>query len=130
LWRRRNKRRYAAQSPFEVRIFPKQHAASFMAINDEEEVHLAAILRDVLLRVYVCIGNPDYSYIIRSTPVGEADARYLHWYIVVIPKISTPAGLEIGFRIYINTIPPDESAKALRDIDTDEHLQKPGLMCM
>jgi UDPglucose--hexose-1-phosphate uridylyltransferase len=118
---------YAARSPFEIRIFPKRHAASFQSINDEEVTELARVLRDILLRIYVLLGNPDYNYIIRSSPVGDEDARYLHWYIVIIPKISTPAGFEIGSGIYINTVAPEESAKALRAIDIDGHAQKLGL---
>lgn len=114
---------YAARSPYEIRIVPKRHAASFMSISDEEIMDLAGVLRDILLRIYVLLGNPDYNYIIRSSPVGDEDARYLHWYIVIIPKISTPAGFEIGSGMYINTVAPEESAKALREIDLKLHEQ-------
>ncbi len=108
---------YAARSPFEIRIYPKRHAASFMSISDDEIMELARVLRDILLRIYILLGNPDYNYVIRSSPVGDEDTRYLHWYLVIIPKISTPAGFEIGSGIYINTVAPEESAKALREVD-------------
>lgn len=106
---------FAARSPFESRVYPKRHGASFVLIDDEEIVELASVLREVLARLYHGLANPDYNYIIRSAPIGDEDTRYLHWYIVIIPKISIPAGFEIGSGIYINTVAPEESARFLRE---------------
>jgi UDPglucose--hexose-1-phosphate uridylyltransferase len=110
---------FAARSPFESRIYPKRHTASFVSIDDEELAELASVLREVIARLYRGLGNPDYNYIIRSAPIGDEDTRYLHWYIVIIPKISIPAGFEIGSGIYINTVAPEESARFLRDVIVD-----------
>lgn len=106
---------YAARSPFECRIYPKRHRASFHQVSDEEIVHLAAVLRTVLAKLYHTLDDPDYNYVIRSAPVGDHDTRYLHWYMVIIPKVAIPAGFEIGTGIYINTIAPEECAQVLRD---------------
>ena len=107
---------FAARSPFECRIYPKRHAASFISIDDSEEiVELAWLLREVLAKLYYGLNNPDYNYVLRSAPVGDHDTRHLHWYMVIIPKISTPAGFEIGSGIYINTVAPEESAQFLRE---------------
>lgn len=106
---------FAARSPFECRIYPKRHMASFVSIRDDEIFDLAEVLRTLLAKLYYHLGNPDYNYIIRSAPVGDEDTRHLHWYMVIIPKISTPAGFEIGSGIYINTVAPEVSAKLLRD---------------
>jgi UDPglucose--hexose-1-phosphate uridylyltransferase len=105
---------YAARSPYETRIYPKRHKASFVLISNEEIDELAFILRDVLGRIYTHLEDPDYNYIIRSSPIGDEDTRHLHWYMVIIPKVTTPAGFEIGSGIYINTVPPEQSAKELR----------------
>ncbi len=107
---------YAANSPFETRIYPKRHQASFMSINDEDVAELAGALQKIIVKMYVLLGDPDYNYIIRSAPVGDEHSRYLHWYMIIIPKISTPAGFEIGSGIYINTVPPEEAAKFLREV--------------
>lgn len=108
---------FAARSPFEIRIYPRKHRASFVLITDEEIDELARVLRDVLARLYHGLGNPDYNYVIRSSPIGDEDTRHLHWYMVVIPKISIPAGFEIGSGIYINSVAPEECARFLRDTD-------------
>jgi UDPglucose--hexose-1-phosphate uridylyltransferase len=83
-------------------------------IADKEIKELAIILRKVLFSLYKGMRDPDYNYIIRSSPVGDEDTRYLHWYMVIVPKITIPAGFEIGSGIYINTISPEAAARVLR----------------
>jgi len=109
---------FAARSPFECRIYPKRHMASFVNIQDDEIVDLADVLRTLLAKLHIHLDNPDYNYIIRSAPVGDENTHHLHWYMVIIPKISTPAGFEIGSGIYINTVAPEISAQLLRDTMT------------
>ncbi len=106
---------FAAKSPFECRIYPKRHVASFFLLADSEVPELAGMLRTVLAKILHGLGNPDYNYIIRSAPVGDHDTRYLHWYMVIIPKITIPAGFELGSGIYINTVSPEDAAHFLRD---------------
>ena len=108
---------FAARSPFECRVYPKRHMPSFFLTPDTEIVELAALVRRLLARLYHGLGNPDYNYIIRSSPVGDHDTRHLHWYMVVIPKVSTPAGFEMGSGIYINTMPPETAAEYLREVE-------------
>lgn len=108
---------FAARSPFETRIRPKEHKASFGDISDREILDLAEVLHQTMKKIYVGLNNPNYNYIIRSAPYGDEDARYLHWYIVIIPKLSTPAGFEISTGIYINTSSPEECAEYLRNIE-------------
>lgn len=107
---------FAAKSPYECRIYPKSHLPSFILNSDEDLTELAEILRDVLAKLYYGLGNPDYNYVIRSAPVGDHDTRHLHWYMVIVPRISTAAGFEIGSGIYINTVSPEESARFLREV--------------
>jgi UDPglucose--hexose-1-phosphate uridylyltransferase len=106
---------YAARSPYECRIYPKSHQASYHSIQDQEIEDLAGLLKEVLQRLRSRLNDPDYNFIIRSAPVGDHDTRHLHWYMVIIPKVSTPAGFEIGSGIYINTMAPEDCARDLRE---------------
>jgi UDPglucose--hexose-1-phosphate uridylyltransferase len=108
---------YASRTPFEVRIMPKKHQPSFADIEGEELFDLARILRSILARLYRGLNNPDYNFIIRSAPVGDENAKYFHWYMLIIPKLTTPAGFEIGTGIYINVTFPEECAEFLRSVD-------------
>ncbi len=106
---------FASRSPFETRIYPKIHRSSFGNISDEEIEDFASILQDTLKRIYTRLNDPDYNYIIRSAPIEDGEVKYHHWYVVIVPKLTTPAGFEIGTGIYINTTLPEECAQFLRE---------------
>lgn len=108
---------YAARSPFETRIYPKRHDASFGNIGDNEIDDLAESLRIALKKLYVGLDNPDYNFVIQTAPLEHRDSRFMHWQIIVAPKLTTPAGFEMGTGIYINVTLPEECAEFLRGID-------------
>jgi UDPglucose--hexose-1-phosphate uridylyltransferase len=107
---------YASRTPFEVRITPKEHAASFGDIAGRALGDLAGLLKDILSRIHRGLANPDYNFIIRSASVGNENAKYVHWYMVIIPKLTLPAGFEIGTGIYINVSNPEQCAEFLRSL--------------
>ncbi len=106
---------FASRTPYEIRIYPRRHAASYSWITDEEIPAFARVLRESLRKLRILSGDPSYNFIIRSAPIGDEDVRYLHWYFVLIPKINTPAGFEIGSGIFINPSSPEECARQLRE---------------
>lgn len=107
---------FASRSPFETRIYPKIHHSSFTSISDEELTEFASVLQDTLKRLSAGLNDPDYNYIIRSAPVEDCEVKYHHWYAVIVPKLTTPAGFEIGTGIYINTTLPEQCAEFLRGV--------------
>jgi UDPglucose--hexose-1-phosphate uridylyltransferase len=46
-----------------------------------------------------------------GTNVG-ADA--FHWFVRIVPKLTTPAGFELASGMSINTVAPEDAAAALR----------------
>jgi UDPglucose--hexose-1-phosphate uridylyltransferase len=109
---------FASRSPFETRIIPKVHHSSFGRIDDQEVTAFAQILQEVLKKIYIGLDNPDYNYIIRSAPVSESDVKHCHWYTVIAPRLTTPAGFEMGTGIFINVSYPEQCAQFLRDVKT------------
>ncbi len=107
---------YAALSPFHVWIFPRKHVSCYGSITDEEISDLSSILKEVLLRLYVGLDNPDYNYMIRSLSPKEANSKFFHWYIAIVPRVSQAAGFELGTGMFINTALPEASARFLRDV--------------
>ena len=87
-----------------------------MVSSDEELTDFASILQDTIMRLHFGLNDPDYNYIIRSAPIEDSDVKYHHWYVVIVPKLTTPAGFEIGTGIYINTALPEQCAEFLRGI--------------
>lgn len=107
---------YAAQSPFDIWIFPRRHMASFGEITDQEIQDLSLNLKGTLQRLYYGLDNPDFNYTIRSIPVKERGDEYMHWYISIIPRLTNPAGFELGSGMFINTSLPEEGAEFLRQV--------------
>jgi UDPglucose--hexose-1-phosphate uridylyltransferase len=107
---------FAADVPFEVWIMPKRHQAVFGMISDQEKTDFAAILHGVLKKLYQKLQDPDYNYVIISSPACQAGEPQMHWYLQLRPRLSTPAGFEIGSGININpSIPEDDAAFLTRD---------------
>jgi UDPglucose--hexose-1-phosphate uridylyltransferase len=107
---------FASRTPYEMRIYPKVHNASYFWSPKEELGDLAEALQITLRAMQRLLGDPSCNMIIRTSPVGDEDVRYLHWYMVIVPRISTPAGFEMGSGIYINPAAPEQCARELCDV--------------
>jgi UDPglucose--hexose-1-phosphate uridylyltransferase len=107
---------YAALSPFHLWIFPKRHCACFGTVADGEIDDLAAILKDVLLRISVGLDDPDFNFVFRSLPPEEGSVKFYHWYISLVPRVTRTAGFELGTGMFINTALPEKSAEFLRGV--------------
>lgn len=107
---------YAAPSPFNIWIIPRRHSVSFLYTDKEERADLAAILRDILRRLFFGLHDPAYNFVIQSSPVKELNSDYLHWYLTVNPRLSRTAGFELGSGMSINPALPEECAEYLRNI--------------
>jgi len=109
---------YAARYPFETWIIPKRHSQSFADMKEAEIDELTATLKKVLLKLELCLDNPPYNYAIINAPINSGIIGQFHWHLEIIPRLTIAAGFELGTGIYINPVPPEESAKYLREIKT------------
>jgi UDPglucose--hexose-1-phosphate uridylyltransferase len=110
---------FAAFSPFHLWIIPRTHRASFLEAAAEEIRDLGFLMRELLGKIHYGLGDPDYNYVIRSAPVREAGGEFLHWYAVIVPRVSRQAGFELGTGMFINPALPEESASFLRRASAD-----------
>jgi UDPglucose--hexose-1-phosphate uridylyltransferase len=107
---------YASTVPYAMWIVPRRHASSFGVLTDDEAALLAMVLQDSLGRLHRLLANPDYNYVIRSAPHHSAGEPHFHWYLEILPRLTTQAGFEIGSGISINVVVPENAAKQLREI--------------
>lgn len=105
---------YASRLPFEIWILPKQHQSSFSEIKELEKSDLASIMGTALGRVSTTLDDPPYNYYLHSAPLRAAGLPHYHWHIVIIPKLTTVAGFEMGSGVYINVSVPEQAAEFLR----------------
>ncbi len=107
---------FASRFPFELMILPRRHSASFVAEARAEDVtFLADVLRRTLLLLYRAANNPDYNAVLHTAPLRDSCMDYYHWHIEIVPRLTTPAGFELGSGIYITTAIPEETADYLRE---------------
>lgn len=107
---------FASRFPFELMILPRRHSASFVAEARKEDVGLLAdVLRRTLLLLYRAANNPDYNAVLHTAPLRDSCMDYYHWHIEIVPRLTTPAGFELGSGIYITTAIPEETAAYLRE---------------
>jgi UDPglucose--hexose-1-phosphate uridylyltransferase len=108
---------FAALTPFSLWIYPRRHMASFTQIQPAEAADLASMLRLVLAKLYYGLGNPDYNYVLRTSPCEGRHLRYYHWYLTLVPRLTRTAGFELGSGMYINPTIPEANAEFLRGVD-------------
>ncbi len=107
---------FAAISPFHVWLMPLRHSPDFGAVTEEELSDLAAHMRRLLRKIYFGLDDPDFNFVLRSILERSGDVRSFHWYMSLIPRVSQPAGFELGSGMYINASIPEKSAEFLRNI--------------
>jgi UDPglucose--hexose-1-phosphate uridylyltransferase len=107
---------FAARFPFETWILPKAHLSAYEEIKGTEVVHLARILKEVLMKINVALNNPPYNFILHTLPLHGDNRSWYHWHIEVMPKLTKVAGFEWGSGFYINPTSPEEATKYLREV--------------
>jgi len=110
---------FAALSPFQLWLFPLRHRPSFGECSDEELASLSEILRLLLRKICFGLANPDYNLSVRTMSDEAGGARFLHWYVSVIPRVTRLAGFELGSGMFINVARPEDSAAFLREANPD-----------
>lgn len=107
---------FASRSPFETWILPLAHRSTFGEATSEEIAGFARVLNRVLSRLATGLQDPAYNMVVQTAPVHEEGEDYYHWHVKIFPRVTTPAGFELGTGVYINTVLPESAARYLRDI--------------
>jgi UDPglucose--hexose-1-phosphate uridylyltransferase len=105
---------FAPRFPFETWILPTRHRAAFEESTEEELRGVAETLGEVLRRMDQALGEPPYNFMLHTAPFREAQLESFHWHLEVIPKLTRVAGFEWGSGFFINPVPPEAAAEALR----------------
>jgi UDPglucose--hexose-1-phosphate uridylyltransferase len=106
---------FASRFAYETWIMPRQHRSHFGETQPESLPELAALFREVLVKLERIVKLPAYNYIIHTAPFDTAAPDHYHWHIEILPRIANLAGFELGTGCFINTVPPEQAAAALRE---------------
>jgi len=110
---------YASHVPFETWIFPVHPQSSFGLLERERFRALAEILKTVLLKLHRGLENPDFNLTIDTVSRGDESKEYFSWHIRILPRLTTPAGFELGSGMSINTVLPEEAGEYLRKVELE-----------
>ncbi|MFF4576598.1 galactose-1-phosphate uridylyltransferase [Streptomyces sp. NPDC001410] len=105
---------YAARTPYETWLVPRHHQASFADAPDEDLEQTAVLLRRTLGALRDLLGDVPYNYAVISAPNGEETTAYFAWHLQIAPRLTEPAGFELGTGITVNPVPPEQAAAHLR----------------
>ncbi len=107
---------YASHVPFETWILPRLRQASFGHVSGERLTTLAELLKVVLLKLHTALDNPDFNLTIDTASRGAEDEEYFAWHLRILPRLSTPAGFELGSGMAINTVLPEDAVAFLSEV--------------
>jgi UDPglucose--hexose-1-phosphate uridylyltransferase len=105
---------FAAEHPFELWLVPKQHQASFTALDDDALGDFTALLGRALRRLRAALDDPPYNFVVDSAPKSDLSAPHWHWKLRLVPDIVTWGGFELGTGLPINPSSPEDDAALLR----------------
>lgn len=105
---------WAGVNPFEFWIMPKIHQGTLLYMEPKTAEGLAEALKTCLGGLRSLLSDPPYNYGFHVAPDRNSCEHY-HWHLEVYPRLSIWAGFEKSTGMYINTVPPEDAAKSLKD---------------
>ena len=108
---------FAAGSPFQLNILPRDHSHDLSLSDDDQLRRLAPVLGDTLRRLRSVLGEHPWNMVLHNAPSNLDDGRDVaayHWFMEITPRVTNPAGFEMGSGFSINTVAPEECAELLR----------------
>jgi len=105
---------FAYKSAFQVIISPQKHLSYFEKITEEEKNGLAEVFKKVLTMIYKGLDNPSYNFYLHTSPCDGKNHDSYHWHWTILPKTYKWAGFELGAKMEILGISPEEAAAFLR----------------
>jgi len=115
---------FASRFPFETWLLPKEHSCDFYKLNRDYVPDLAMLFRTVFAKLMKVIGDFPYNFVLHSAPFRrdagkkgywETIEKDYHWHFEILPVLTRVAGFEWGSGFYINPLPPEDAAKAVRE---------------
>ncbi|MEJ2357428.1 MAG: DUF4921 family protein [Deinococcales bacterium] len=104
---------YAAKTPFETWILPREHDSAFTAVAANTLPLLADLLQTVVRGLNDALDHPPYNLLVHTLPASGD--RSFHWHIELLPRLTQQAGFDWGSGFYVNPTPPEDAARFLRE---------------
>lgn len=103
---------YWSSQPYEMLVIPETHLAHLPQSDAAVLAGVGWAIGHALGRLRAVVGNYAYNVIFHTAPYR---ADRFHWHVHIVPKLTTPAGFEMGTGVPINIMPPEVAAARLRE---------------
>jgi len=100
---------HAGRGPYELVVAPVEREAD--AFAGETLGPALALAGELVRRLRTLEGEVPLNLWLHTAPFGETAG---HWHLELLPRLTIAAGLELGAGIYVNPLPPEQAARALR----------------
>jgi UDPglucose--hexose-1-phosphate uridylyltransferase len=101
---------YASSYNYEAWIFPRRHVDNITGLTRTELHSMAQTLKRILERLNSV--NIPYNFYLHQV----VHYKYEHLYLRICPRRDSWAGLELGSRLIVNTVSPEDAAKFYRTL--------------
>lgn len=90
----------------------------FELLNMLQAVDLGGLLKLMLKKISLQLNDPPFNYMIHTAPsrMNPSGLLYVHWFLQIVPQLTTIGGFEAGSGCYINPIFPEDAAKVLKQV--------------
>ena len=96
---------FGGRLPYELLVAPRKHPNE-SGFESELLAPALGLLSESLQRLHSLEG---------PVPANAWLHDRGHWHVEVLPRLTVFAGIELGAGIYVNSLPPEDAAAALRD---------------
>ncbi len=103
---------YWSGTPYELMVVPRTHEAHLHTSRPQDLSGVGLAVRSALAALRERLGDIAYNVVFHAAPY-RTSALY-HWHVHILPKLTTPAGFELGTGVYINVVAPEQAAEELR----------------
>jgi UDPglucose--hexose-1-phosphate uridylyltransferase len=103
---------WAGATPYETRITTRDAGPLFEHAPTHALDAVALATRRAVGALESLLGDVPYNVMVHNGP-ARGDHPF-HWYVTVVPRISTIAGFELGTGVFVNTVAPTDAAEQLR----------------
>lgn len=114
---------FASRCAFEMWVLPTEHASHFEEIPARRSLELGQFVRQCIARLEGTQSCTAYNYVIHSAPFDTRAVDHYHWHIEILPRIAKAAGFEWGTGFHINSVPPEDAAMALKNVNLPRLVQ-------
>ncbi|MCY3007089.1 MAG: DUF4921 family protein [Planctomycetota bacterium] len=104
---------FASRLPYCVSILPVEHQSAFEECTPGQLVELARLVQWTLRSIECEHPQVAYNYVLQTAPLDAHNPAAFHWRLKILPRLTKVAGFEWSSECYINTVLPEDAAKAL-----------------